>query len=121
MARKVLLWLGMGVPGVIAFCATVPIEQARSNLAGWLHWVGVDRIPDVLQHPWTDIVTASLGVLVAGIAAWKSWRLHREMDSSMQQLETISEALRHNTNRLKQAVEHGQRAMSEHQRGQGKK
>jgi hypothetical protein len=62
-SRKLALWLGMGIPGAIVFCASVPVEQARSNIAGWLHIVGVDRVPELLQTAQADVVSFLVGLV----------------------------------------------------------
>jgi hypothetical protein len=49
--------------------ATVKVEDARSNVAGWLHFLGVDQVPALLASAntdWIALVSAffsSLGAL----------------------------------------------------------
>lgn len=63
-ARKVLLWLGTGVSGLVAFCATISVEDAKSNIAGWLQLVGIDRIPAAFQARTTDLLALAYAVPV---------------------------------------------------------
>jgi len=80
--KKVGSWLLVGIPGAIAFCATVKVEDAKSNLAGWLHLLGVERVPALLSSATADLVALAGGIVGAVIGgffvAWYWLAVSRE-------------------------------------------
>ena len=108
MTRKQSLILALKVLGslgaLIAFLATVPAETAKTNLASWVTFVGIDRVPDVLQRAQTDIATFSLGFLtsVASVIAviFLQRRTHRMERDSMRALEEAAEGLKTSVERI---------------------
>src|SRR5258708_14154130 len=75
--------IGVGGVGtlVVAAAQTKP-EDAASNIAGWLKWVGVDRIPDALASAQADTWATAVGLLIVFLAAmaWLLWRKRRTPD-----------------------------------------
>jgi len=49
-----LTWAFFGIPGIIAFAATIKVEDAQSNIAGWMQFLGVDRVPEFISSPFAD-------------------------------------------------------------------
>lgn len=69
--RRVSTWVLLGVPSAVVFFSSVSVQQAQTNVAGWLHIVGVDRIPAALNSPYADslirgtaLVTTVLSILL---------------------------------------------------------
>jgi hypothetical protein len=71
LLRRVSVWALLGVPGVLAFSASVSVENAKTNVAGWLHFLGADHIPAALTNPGADaiiqVMSAIMGMLL-GVA-----------------------------------------------------
>lgn len=66
--RRTSTWVILGIPGALVFFASVPVEQAQSNAAGWLHLFGVDRIPAALTSPGADAIIAVMSILGASLS-----------------------------------------------------
>jgi len=49
---------GGGVAAVMFAASQVSVEEARSNLAGWLDFLGADRIPEFVNKPLFDTIIA---------------------------------------------------------------
>ena len=64
--------LGLGLPIVIG-AASVKPEDAASNIAAWLHWMGVEHVPSWLSSPGIDnrIIEGALGI--GAIYAFLIW------------------------------------------------
>jgi F0F1-type ATP synthase membrane subunit c/vacuolar-type H+-ATPase subunit K len=67
-AKRILKWSWYSATAFVAFMATVKVEDARSNVAGWLHFLGVDQVPALLASANTDWI-ALVSALVSGLVA----------------------------------------------------
>jgi hypothetical protein len=47
----------------LTFISSVSVEQAQTNVASWVHFAGIDRIPAFLASKTADYVLLSLGAI----------------------------------------------------------
>jgi inosine-uridine nucleoside N-ribohydrolase len=79
-----VLWKVLGVIGVtLTALAEVSPDQAASNLASWVTWLGSTHVPSWLASSRADTVAKTSGVallLIAGAGGLMGWRsrLHKE-------------------------------------------
>lgn len=45
---KIGAWALGGAGSIVAFCANVTVEDAKTNIGGWINLLGIDRIPGFL-------------------------------------------------------------------------
>ena len=62
LLRRLGSWLLLGIPGAFVFFATVPAKDATSNIASWLTYFGVYRIPGFIASRWADFATLLLAL-----------------------------------------------------------
>src|SRR4051812_12770928 len=63
--QQIWTWALLGIPGALGFFASVSVQDARSNVAGWLHLFGVERIPEALSTPGADLIIRWMTALMA--------------------------------------------------------
>jgi hypothetical protein len=81
--RKALVWVGMGIPGALAFFSTVSVSDATTNLAGWAEFFGLKPIPAFLAAPDTDLIGFAIGLSFAGVTHWMGRRLNRQIPETV--------------------------------------
>lgn len=71
---KIAAWALGGVGSILAFCANVTVEDAKTNIGGWINFLGIDRIPGFLLSSNTDLAGMVLGLAGVAFAALFYWR-----------------------------------------------
>jgi hypothetical protein len=114
--EKMWTWALLGIPGSLAFFASVSVQDARSNVAGWLHFFGVERIPEALSTPGADLIIRWMTALMATLLIVLDVLIYRQrsrlvaleqqqlLDSHQKALESIRQ-MDTATDNLKSALE----------------
>jgi hypothetical protein len=60
------------------FAAQTRPEDATSNIAAWLHWLGIDRVPNILASASVDWWGTILGAITVLYTVWWALRAERK-------------------------------------------
>jgi hypothetical protein len=66
--RRASTWALLGVPGAVVFFSSVSVAQAQTNVAGWLHLFGIDRIPVALSSPYADLLIRWTAIIMTAVS-----------------------------------------------------
>lgn len=86
-------WALGGIGSALTFGANVKVEEAKTNIGGWINFFGIDRIPGFLLSAYTDFAVMALGVVGIALAAFIHWRgINREKKASRLAADAVEEA-----------------------------